>query len=755
MRIDITSMFFNSKIEGQTATPAWGTSIGQNKSRDCRIDDFKQEVVDMVVGMTYKSVANLANLDVSKSSSDRDIITCSVFENVYINNRKIEDTQYVLLLVREHSKSHEGRLLVSYAPYIKYNGIANQSCIDLMQQMLGCSSEGCWFVYDISIKNQSELYFSAVVVNATAPMVYSNNTRSKTRSEEWKSLIPADSDSDLVAKTDSSKSLQQIYYGAPGTGKSFEINRLTKNQEVVRTTFHPDSDYSTFVGAYKPVMDKEKRITYQFVKQAFLKAYLGAWKKYINNESTNQEQLLFEVSSGIDTWVINNVDDNKAYYKKITHQDIGWYEQAVKKAWNEGLKTDNYHPFTACNWYSDNNQDEEKNADKCWDAVWNELSAGRPIRSTPGGSQEYVIALEDNSIVITAEGKGDGKGAYKSAIKARFEEKDNNSDTSVQKAIAQKLREYSEDFDEAWEKFKENVEEIKSSDTKTSEPKVISPQFLVIEEINRGNCAQIFGDLFQLLDRGGNGFSEYPIEADTDLQQEIARAFKEEAEYKLARNIEVDGVIKGYKGNFGRRLSEDIQEGRILLLPPNLYIWATMNTSDQSLFPIDSAFKRRWDWKYIRIKDEHKDWKVDIDIKSKDAEGKETTKKLDWWEFVDKINKIIASMTSSADKQLGYFFCKATKKVNDSDSEATIITKDTFVSKVIFYLWNDVFKDYGFEDASLFRYKEVNPETNKEEEKDLTFPDFYDEAGEQVNTERLTDFVEKVLSWQKTKEEQK
>ena len=574
-------------------------------------------------------------------------------------------------------------------------------------------------------------------------------------------------------------SLQQIYYGAPGTGKSHEINRLTEGEEVIRTTFHPDSDYSTFVGAYKPVMEdvdvrvvpvvlnngasfdqnngtfKEKRISYKFVKQAFLKAYLGAWKKYVSNESANPIRPSFEVSSGIDTWVINKVDDNKVFYKKITQLDIGSYEKSVRKAWDKGLKTGNYHPSAACNWYSNNNQDEEKNADKCWEAVWNELAAGRPIRSAPGGGQEYVIALEENSIVITAEGKGDGKGAYKSAIKTQFEENDNDSDTSVQKAIAQKLREYSQDFDEAWKKLKKEVEESQTSDTNTSDSKEIPLQFLIIEEINRGNCAQIFGDLFQLLDRGNNGFSEYPIEADTDLQQEIARAFKEETEYKLARNIEVDGIVKGYKSNYGRRLSEDIQEGRILILPPNLYIWATMNTSDQSLFPIDSAFKRRWEWKYMKIKDEHKDWMVDVDLKSKDDNGNETTKKVDWWEFVDKINKIIASMTSSADKQLGYFFCKATKKANDSDPEASIITKDTFVSKVIFYLWNDVFKDYGFEDASLFRYKEVNPKTNKEEEKDLTFPDFYDETGEEVNTERLIDFIEKVLSWQQAKEEQK
>ena len=192
MRIDITSMFFNSKIEGQTATPAWGTSIGQNKSRECRIDDFRQDVVDMVIGMTYKSITDIDNIDISKRSSERDVITYSVFRNVYINNRKVEDGQYVLLLVREHSKSHDGRLLISYAPYIKYNGISNQVCIDKMQALLGCSPEGCWFVYDISINNQSDLCFSAIVVNATVPMIYSNSVRSRNRSEEWKALIPGE-----------------------------------------------------------------------------------------------------------------------------------------------------------------------------------------------------------------------------------------------------------------------------------------------------------------------------------------------------------------------------------------------------------------------------------------------------------------------------------------------------------------------------------------------------------------------------------
>ena len=331
--------------------------------------------------------------------------------------------------------------------------------------------------------------------------------------------------------------LQQIFYGAPGTGKSYEINDLTKPYSTIRTTFHPDSDYSTFVGAYKPVMEetpvygaqgvevaKEKRITYSYVKQAFLKAYLGAWQKYA----------------------------------------------------------------------------------KCGE---------------------------------TAE-----------------------------------------------------------------------PQFLVIEEINRGNCAQIFGDLFQLLDRSDNGFSTYPIEADSDLQNEIKKAFAEGGEYAIENGLDVDDAMDGYTSNYGETLSDDIKNGRVLLLPNNFYIWATMNTSDQSLFPIDSAFKRRWDWRYVKITDAGKAWKI-----------KCGTEYCDWWTFVEEINKKIAKETSSDDKKLGYFFCKA---------KDGVITADKFVSKVLFYLWNDVFKDG---DISLFKVSD-------EPEAEICFDAFYG-SDNKVNIEAIRAFL--------------
>lgn len=589
MKIDITSMFFNSRIEGQTATPAWGTSIGQNKSKKCRIDDFKQDVVDMVIGMTYKSVVDLNNLDVSKGSSDRDIVTCSVFNDVFINNKKIEGAQYVLLLVREHSKSHDGRLLVSYAPYIKYNDVANQSCIDEMQRLLNCTPEGCWFVYDISIKNQSELYFSAVVVNPSSPMIYSNSIKSKNRSEEWKSLIPSEGESDSNIQKGISESLQQIFYGAPGTGKSNTIKSIVDDQNKIcfRTTFHPDSDYSTFVGAYKPSMDKDNNS--RKVSILDYEGMVDKFKEYI--EATN-----------------NNITQASVLFGHDYHDSIvNMLESTNHKI--PDLVTEAYKSGTT---YDTN------------------VRAGMRV-------------YEDHP--------------------------QTNNQQIVYKFIPQA---FTKAYVEAWN----TTEDV----------------YLIIEEINRGNCAQIFGDLFQLLDRK-NGVSEYPIDADADLADYIEEALRE--------SLRLDIPI-------------EVKTGKKLMLPSNLYIWATMNTSDQSLFPIDSAFKRRWNWVYIPIKPhDEENYRIEIG-----------TSTYNWWGFLEKINQVIDDTTSSEDKKLGYFFVKAEDKV---------IKADKFVSKVLFYLWNDVFKNYGFD----------NPIFSKGENKKFTFSDFFQKDGT-PNTVMVNAFLGKL-----------
>lgn len=194
--------------------------------------------------------------------------------------------------------------------------------------------------------------------------------------------------------------------------------------------------------------------------------------------------------------------------------------------------------------------------------------------------------------------------------------------------------------------------------------------YLIIEEINRGNCAQIFGDLFQLLDRDENGKSEYTIKADADLE-----SFLEE---ELGKD------------------NPGIKDGE-LCLPSNLYIYATMNTSDQSLFPIDSAFKRRWDWEYEPIKYKNTDWVIDID-----------GVKYSWCDFQKEVNTRILKDTGSEDKMLGDFF------VNPS---AKFISYNLFRNKILFYLWNDVCKDG---DADIFPT-----------DTDFSFSKLYDENSKQ------------------------
>ena len=347
--------------------------------------------------------------------------------------------------------------------------------------------------------------------------------------------------------------LQQIYYGAPGTGKSKTIKDLTFGESVIRTTFHPDSDYASFVGTYKPITEevdlrdcygkkvideetnevvKEERIAYKFIPQAFLEAYVKAWKKLGSKKSGKSDKS----------------------YNRI-------------------------HP-----------------------------------------------ALLDTPEIFTKN-------------------------------------------------------------------KASKKQFLIIEEINRGNCAQIFGDLFQLLDRNEYGFSDYPIVADKDMQKYLEKEF---AGWEITNKDEINQL-------YGEaNMVNLIMKGERLVLPSNLYIWATMNTSDQSLFPIDSAFKRRWDWKYVSIsegRDKATNAPLNWYINTGDKQYK-------WWSFISKVNNLIGSLTNSEDKKLGYFFCKA------KDGE---IDADLFVSKVIFYLWNDVFKDYGFDDKDF----------QDEEGKILSFDRFY------------------------------
>ena len=212
----------------------------------------------------------------------------------------------------------------------------------------------------------------------------------------------------------------------------------------------------------------------------------------------------------------------------------------------------------------------------------------------------------------------------------------------------------------AWKLYLKGDSRLRGNDSEESDIQV----FLVIEEINRGNCAQIFGDIFQLLDRDSEGFSQYSIDADCDFAEWLKK----------------DSILKTVWSDYETKVGD----GK-LKLPPNLNILATMNTSDQSLFPMDSAFKRRFDWEYVPIKyakdsDCGDDWKAD---EFKIVIGDSMYM---WLDFLKKVNADIYDATQSEDKQMGEFFIKP--KTDDLK-----IAFNEFRSKVLFYLWDSVYKD--------------------------------------------------------------
>ena len=361
--------------------------------------------------------------------------------------------------------------------------------------------------------------------------------------DEKNSLIDSISDKKSENENDTCHLIhQQIFYGAPGTGKSNKIKEEVDNLGKIhfRTTFHPDSDYSTFVGCYKPKSHK---------------------KNMLNGNGINETQLL---SSFFDSNSpkYNRMKKARYLYEALVHtkdiRDLGLDAQMVAdKLIAKG--------FTGC-------------------AYTTEATCMFNIFDW----------LKDDGYIV------ENKITYEFTPQA-----------------------FLKAYTEAWKHQATG-----------------DPVYLIIEEINRGNCAQIFGDIFQLLDRDPQGFSRYEISPDSDIQDYIG-----------SLGLSISGIVNSE----GKDVSAEIASGEILKLPDNLYIWATMNTSDQSLYPIDSAFKRSGEWKYIKIKEgkdengKKLDWKVDVKMDEEDP-------LLPWWDFIKKINEIIASMTSSADKQLGYFF---------------------------------------------------------------------------------------------------
>ncbi|MSC86288.1 hypothetical protein EAI89_21015 [Eubacterium sp. am_0171] len=194
---------------------------------------------------------------------------------------------------------------------------------------------------------------------------------------------------------------------------------------------------------------------------------------------------------------------------------------------------------------------------------------------------------------------------------------------------------------------------------KNSRTDSIKPFLLLIEEINRANVAAVFGDIFQLLDRDEDGVSEYPIQATEDIKKYLA------------------SELGGYPSDYEK-----------IRIPDNLFIWASMNSADQGVFPMDTAFKRRWDFTYLGIDDS------DELIRGKTVVlGTKVKQKVEWNKLRKAINKFLADKGINEDKQLGPYFIARKIVVpasgDEIDREKFI---NTFKNKVIMYLFEDAAK---------------------------------------------------------------
>ena len=416
--------------------------------------------------------------------------------------------------------------------------------------------------------------------------------------------------SSSTPETSHKDTMQKIFFGAPGTGKSYKIDyNLFKDKDgkligkgikdipedrKFRTTFHPDYDYAQFVGAYKP-----QKVQYD------------------DNGLFSEEQLAQKLSDSFP-----KAEDDEI--KKTTAIALFGLQYA---------------------------------------SSLNGKNISKIVKLAGIGEERY-------------------KRAYLSAIANAYTQLPHIKNEITYSFVPQV---FTKAYVAAWKQY------FGAGKTSTTTNQI----YLVIEEINRGNCAQIFGDIFQLLDRvhdGSNkGFSQYSIDADCDFANFIENELTTAGKWYDYKTVVGEGKLK---------------------LPPNLNILATMNTSDQSLYPMDSAFKRRFDWEYVPISFESKDaanYQIDID-----------GSKYPWKNFVETVNEKILELTESEDKQLGEYFIKPDKK--DENGEYVVISCERFLGKVMFYLWNEVCKD-EHKNGSFFRVKSDSKEDF------FTFQDLYKKQG--------------------------
>lgn len=298
MKIDFATLAFGYTVLAGGGTPNWATSLGQG--REYKINE-NPDIDQLLRGLVYSTVP-LSNVSskigkggrlVRGNEENSPILMASLFKKVYINNTEINDGKYVILITKDTSESHRGRLRFKYGPSNTYteNGISynNEIFWDKAKKQLNIADEACFFVHDISVRNQNELILNTVFVNNYHKKEYSNTAELH---KEWDKLIKEnggsceDNGNENGNENETTKGIipssNILLYGVPSCGKSHKVeeeyeSKITTEKNKVRVVFHPDYTYSDFVGQLLPVLKevenaqgvKEEKLQYEFVLGPF------------------------------------------------------------------------------------------------------------------------------------------------------------------------------------------------------------------------------------------------------------------------------------------------------------------------------------------------------------------------------------------------------------------------------------------------------------------------------------------------------
>lgn len=297
MKLDFSTFADGYKLD-KGGNPNWATSFGQG--REYKIKDDIDDLDELLKGLIYKSVSpakvsssfGKGGRKVTGADENSPIVLGSVFDKVYFNGRQITNHKFILLVTKDDSESHAGRLRLKYGPKNTYTlrGIeyTNSEFFSAMKRQLGASEDACWFVSEINIANQDELHFRGAFVDRNKGRHYPSSVEQKSDWAQYERI-------GLYSEQSFRDGENIILYGVPGCGKSYTIAKeYCHNEEYMeRVVFHPDYTYTDFVGQILPRCS-EGKVSYDFVPGSFTRIL----KKATHDPSNKYYLVIEEINRG-------------------------------------------------------------------------------------------------------------------------------------------------------------------------------------------------------------------------------------------------------------------------------------------------------------------------------------------------------------------------------------------------------------------------------------------------------------------------